>query len=123
MKTFLEDLISISKGKASIRKIGSRKVPHRLRQNEKIKFELALKKGFLDIDFKTRDNVINLYEKYCYDKKIEMIVLYKDLEGKYRLQVYKISSYLDKKTIKYTKKLIEETIFESKNEALILIKN
>lgn len=75
----LEHVDNLSKWKKSWVKFGSRKTPHRLRSYERIKYELALKNNYLEIDFKDRINIQNLWQKVCDVKKIDNIVLYKNL--------------------------------------------
>jgi hypothetical protein len=58
-------IISISKGKSTRTKIGSRAVPHRLRQDERISVARALELGFLEIYPWSRDNSSNIYKKMC----------------------------------------------------------
>ncbi len=75
----LEHIDNLSKWKKSWSNIGSRSISHRLRNYERIKYELAIKNNYLEIDIKDRLNLINLWEKICFLKKIDNIVLYKNM--------------------------------------------
>ncbi len=89
----LEHIDNLSKWKKSGKNIWSRKVSHRLRNYERIKYELALKNDFLEIDISDRINLLNLWEKVCFVKKMDTIVLLKSF---------------DKSKIFYNKKVIFE---------------
>lgn len=60
-----DDIRRLSKGKASRSKIGSRAVPHRLTQEEQKQIDLAMKKGFLEVQEHQRINAQNIYQKYA----------------------------------------------------------
>ncbi len=67
-----EDVIAITKGKPSSQKIGSRAIPHRLTQKERIIFENACQNGVLKVPKTgTRENLKNAYYLYCETMKIE----------------------------------------------------
>jgi len=75
----LEHIKLLSKWKKSWIKIGSRAIPHRLKPYEREKYDVALKKWFLEIEEKQRDNLINIWTKTCEVKWIDNILLIKDL--------------------------------------------
>ncbi len=60
-----DDIERISRGKSSANKIGSRAVPHRLRQDERDAFERAKKNGYIEVYLNSRPNLENIYKKYC----------------------------------------------------------
>jgi hypothetical protein len=62
---FKDAIISISKGKSTRTKIGSRAVPHRLRQDERLSVARALELGFLELYPWSRDNSVNIFKKMC----------------------------------------------------------
>jgi len=64
MAEFIKDaIISISKGRSTNLRIGSRSVPHRLRIEERMAFDRAIKKGYLDIYPWSRVNTTNIFKK------------------------------------------------------------
>jgi hypothetical protein len=65
MKYQLDDVESLSRGKRSRAKIGSRATPHHLRPHERAQFEAAKRVGFLKLRRKDRVNIKNIYEKWC----------------------------------------------------------
>jgi len=74
-KIDLDDVDALSRGKSSRSKEGSRDLPHRLTQVERIKLEVAKKRGFLKLPLKTpRDNLINVYKLWCQAVGKEFIV-------------------------------------------------
>lgn len=75
----IEHIDNLSRWKKSWSNIWSRLTPHRLKNYEKIKYELALKNNYLEIDVKDRVNLLNLWEKVCMIKKIDNIVLHKNI--------------------------------------------
>ncbi len=68
---------NLTKGKKSGVKIGSRNVPHRLKKHEQEKFSLAIKRKFLVVDFDSRENLINIWKKYCSVKSWNYVVVEK----------------------------------------------
>ena len=61
-----DDVQSLSRGHSSRSKCGSKHIPHRLTQRERIKFQVAQKRGFLKMPINhTRDNLINIYRLWC----------------------------------------------------------
>lgn len=71
----LDDVESLSRGRPSRSKEGSRMLPHRLTQAERVKLEVAKKRGYLKLPINApRDNLINVYKLWCQAKNIEFIV-------------------------------------------------
>ncbi len=68
---------NLTKGKKSGIKIGSRNVPHRLKQHEQEKFSLAIKRKFLVVDFDSRENLVNIWKKYCMAKSWKYVAVEK----------------------------------------------
>jgi hypothetical protein len=61
-----DDVESLSRGKPTRSKIGSRQIPHRLTQKERILFEAAQRQGFLKVPVAgTRPNVLHIYKLWC----------------------------------------------------------
>jgi hypothetical protein len=61
-----DDVERLSRGKTTRAKIGSRQIPHRLTQKERILFEAAQRQGFLKIPVAgIRPNVLNIYKLWC----------------------------------------------------------
>lgn len=88
-KITLDDIEHISRGKSSKNKIGSRAVPHRLTQKERIWFECAKKAKYLSMNKTLRLNVIHIYQKYCIATERQCIVYIKhtnDQIRKYEVQ-------------------------------------
>lgn len=84
----VDDVERISWGKPAKKKgVGSRGVPHRLNNDERLKFDLALQRGFVEIDgsgwrSQRRDSPLsNTYRSYCDAKAQPVIALHKDSEG------------------------------------------
>ncbi len=75
-----QDIIQLSKGKASKNKIGSRTVPHRLNAFEQKEFEIAIKKGYLAYNSKTRLALQNTFEEYQRAKRLPAIKLFEKTE-------------------------------------------
>ena len=75
-----QDIIQLSKGKASKNKVGSRTVPHRLNAYEQKEFEIAIKKGYLAYNSKTRLALQNTFEDYQRAKRLPAIKLYEKTE-------------------------------------------
>ncbi|MFT7328185.1 MAG: hypothetical protein ACI870_000371 [Crocinitomicaceae bacterium] len=74
----LEHIDRLSRGKKSGINIGSRAVAHHLHNFEREIYERSLKKGYLDIDERSRDNLSNLWEKVCIVKGWQNIILIKN---------------------------------------------
>eukprot|EP00741_Cyanophora_paradoxa_P025269 tig00000361_g24388.t1 len=66
VKLDLDDINRLTKGDATKAKGGSRNVPHRLTQSERLLFEIARTQRFAVL--KDRENVRNIWEKYCHMK-------------------------------------------------------
>ena len=61
-----DDVERLSRGKPTRAKIGSRQIPHRLTQKERILFESARRRGFLKVPAAgIRPNVLNIYRLWC----------------------------------------------------------
>jgi hypothetical protein len=61
-----DDVERLSRGKSTQSKIGSRRVPHRLTQKERILFEAAKHQGFMKVPVAgIRPNVLNIYRLWC----------------------------------------------------------
>lgn len=73
----IEHIDNLSKWKKSWANIWSRKTSHRLRNYERVKYELALKNKYLEVDNKDRNNLINLWDKVCEAKKYKKLILHK----------------------------------------------
>lgn len=66
-----DDVERLSRGEPTRQRIGSRGVPHRLTQRERILFETAKKNGFLKIPASgVRQNVVHIYRLWCDASKI-----------------------------------------------------
>ena len=60
------DIERLSRGKSTRSRIGSRQIPHRLTQRERILFEAAQRQGFLKVPVAgIRPNVLNIYKLWC----------------------------------------------------------
>ena len=80
-KINLDDVVALSKGQKSRSKEGSRMLPHRLTQSERIKLAVAQKRGYLKLPLKTpRDNLLNVYKLWCEATGREFIVKYPNEE-------------------------------------------
>jgi hypothetical protein len=76
-KIDLDDVLALSKGRKSRSKEGSRMLPHRLTQSERVKLAVAQKRGYLKLPLKTlRDNLLNVYKLWCQATNRELIVIY-----------------------------------------------
>ena len=74
-KISLDDVESLSRGRPSRSKEGSRMLPHRLTQAERVKLEVAKKRGYLKLSLNApRDNLINVYKLWCQATNREFIV-------------------------------------------------
>jgi hypothetical protein len=61
-----DDIERLSRGKSTRLRIGSRQIPHRLTQKERILFEVAQRQGFLKVPVAgIRSNVLNIYKLWC----------------------------------------------------------
>ena len=73
MKSILDDIVSLTKGKPTRSRIGSRGEGHRLTVKEKKLLQLAQKRGYLAIPYAgLRENVINVFTKWCDAKGIDV---------------------------------------------------
>jgi repressor of nif and glnA expression len=72
----------LTRSKPSGIKIGSRSVPHRLKQFERKKYEQARKYGYLMISNKDRKNIVNVWNKYCLATKKDAVVVTKNITEK-----------------------------------------
>lgn len=71
-KIKVEEVIDITRGLPSPSKLGSRGIPHRLSNKERIIFDRACREGVLKLPFKgVRKNLQNAYWLYCETQKIE----------------------------------------------------
>ena len=72
-KDYIERL---SRGKSTRSRIGSRQIPHRLTQKERILFEAAQRQGFLKVPVTgIRSNVLNIYKLWCEAEGKDCIVV------------------------------------------------
>jgi len=69
-----DDILRLARGKSSRSKIGSRKTPHRLRNYEWIRLEIALKKGILVKKKSDREALINVYSELMKASNREPII-------------------------------------------------
>lgn len=76
----LDHVERLSRGKRSGANIGSRLVGHHLRPHERTLYQKALKKGYLDISERDRDNLWHIWEKACLAQAIDFLVLIKQTE-------------------------------------------
>ena len=61
-----DDVERLSRGKSTQSKIGTRRVPHRLTQKERILFEAAKRQGFVKVPVAgIRQNLLNVYRLWC----------------------------------------------------------
>lgn len=71
-----DDVNKLSRGKPTRARIGSRQIPHRLTQKERILFEAAQRQGFLKIPLTgIRPNVLNIYKLWCEAQGITCVVV------------------------------------------------
>ena len=71
-----DDIERLSRGKSTQSKIGSRRVPHRLTQKERILFEAAKRQGFLKVPVAgIRPNVLNVYRLSCGAEDRDCVIL------------------------------------------------
>lgn len=76
-KSTKDDVERLSRGKSTRSKIGSREIPHRLTQKERILFEAAQRRGFLKVPVAgIRPNVLNIYKLWCDAEDKDCIVAY-----------------------------------------------
>jgi hypothetical protein len=71
-----DDVESLSRGQRSRSKSGSRRIPHRLTQAERVKFEVAKKRGYLKLPINApRENLINVYRLWCEAAGSECVIV------------------------------------------------
>ncbi len=75
----------LTRGKKSGAKIGSRNVPHRLTKYEEIKFNKAIKKRFMTLQFDSRPNLKNIWLKYSEAKGWPCIIITRLQDGSAKL--------------------------------------
>jgi len=81
-KIKMEHVDRLSRGKRSGINIGSRAVGHHLHKFEREIYERSLKKKFLEVDERSRANLVNLWDKVCIVKNWKHIVLVKSADRK-----------------------------------------
>ncbi|MFT5572971.1 MAG: hypothetical protein ACI9FR_001904 [Cryomorphaceae bacterium] len=74
----LDHVERLSRGKRSGLNIGSRSVGHYLRPHERLAYQRALKKGYLDITENDRENLWHIWEKACTAMESQFLVLIKE---------------------------------------------
>lgn len=79
-KIKMEHIDRLSRGKKSGANIGSRKVGHHLHDFEREIYERSLKKGFLEVDERSRANLVNLWDKVCVAKGWKHVVVVKSAD-------------------------------------------
>lgn len=79
-KIKMEHVDRLSRGKKSGANIGSRKVGHHLHDFEREIYERSLKKGFLEVDERSRENLINVWDKVCIAKEWKHVVVIKSAD-------------------------------------------
>jgi len=79
-KIKMEQVDRLSRGKKSGAHIGSRNVGHHLHQFEREVYERSLKKGFLEVDERSRANLVNLWDKVCVAKSWKHVVVVKSAD-------------------------------------------
>jgi len=80
-KIKLEHVDNLSRGKKSGIKLGSRNVGHHLFNWERDEYERALKRGYIVVDERSRENLWNIWEKACMATESDFIVLEKQIDG------------------------------------------
>lgn len=70
-----DEVLKLTKGKATRSKIGSRAVPHRLTISERKKFEVAIQRGFLISKESDRENIKNCFIDYKRAEGFDPIVI------------------------------------------------
>jgi len=105
----LEHIERLSKGKRSGLNIGSRSIGHHLRPHERECYQRALKKGYLDIYDRDRDNLWHIWEKACLAQGIDFLVLLK-LTGEDIGTVYRNNSQLTQTTLHGAKQVIKSLV-------------
>lgn len=86
MNIKIENLENLIKWKKSWKNIWSRAIPHHLYKYELDKYNIAIRKWYLTISSKDRENLLNVWEKYCNINKINNIVLIKNNDlNEYRI--------------------------------------
>jgi len=81
MKIKIEHIDKLTRGKKSGAGIGSRAVGHHLFEFERRIYERALKMGYLEVEIKTRENLMNVWEKVCLAKGWRNLLLIKDVRN------------------------------------------
>ncbi len=76
----LDHVERLTRGKRSGANIGSRFVGHHLRPHERAAYQRALKKGYLEITERDRDNLWHIWEKACIAQAIDFLVLIKQTD-------------------------------------------
>lgn len=71
-----DDVDKLSRGKRTRARIGSRQIPHRLTQKERILFAAAQRQGFLKIPLTgIRPNVLYIYKLWCEAQGIACVIV------------------------------------------------
>jgi len=65
LHTSLDDVSNLSRGKPTRSRCGSRYIPHRLTLIERDAFEAAKRRGFLVLRPHLRENLLNVWSKWC----------------------------------------------------------
>jgi len=74
----LEHIDNLTRGKKSGNNIGSRSVGHHLYQHERKEYQQALKRKYLVVSTRSRNNLWNVWEKVCQAKQWPFYVIEKD---------------------------------------------
>ena len=106
-KMRIEHIDRLIRGKPSGLKIGSRNVGHHLNDHELELYRRSLKKGYLELDVRARENLWNVWEKVCEVKKWPFYVLEKDTSRDYSA-LYLNRKFLGEHTLNTGKKEIKE---------------
>ncbi|MCA1754853.1 MAG: hypothetical protein LC641_09200 [Spirochaeta sp.] len=69
----VEDILKLSQGKRTSRRIGSRAVPHRLNREERMSFDRALKRGWLSCNG-LRSALWNTYREFQHAHGIAAVI-------------------------------------------------
>ena len=79
MKSIRDDLESLTRGEPTRSRIGSRGEGHRLTKRERELFEIAQKRGYLNVSHVgIRENVINVFSKWCEMQGIAVDIRFKN---------------------------------------------
>ena len=100
------DILKLTRGESTRSKMGSRAVPHRLRKDESKRFELAIKKGFLELYESDRPNLLNVYKKWCEAEKKEPVFIVHDLNESTLFYGQKKQRFSSRKEAKIAAKLM-----------------